>query len=65
MEQLFYISFGNVWCTSYTPAALTRQVKTNEHSPAMWRIMGTAMYNQRGFKEAFNCKVKDPVCELW
>ena len=65
MEQLFYISFGNVWCTKYTPQALTVRVQTDEHSPAMWRIMGTAMMNQRGFKAAFNCPVKEPTCEIW
>jgi endothelin-converting enzyme len=28
------------------------------------RILGTVA-NQRGFKKAFNCPVKEPTCELW
>ncbi|KAB5582760.1 hypothetical protein GE09DRAFT_1076327 [Coniochaeta sp. 2T2.1] len=64
-EQLFYLSYGNFWCSKYTQSALTRAVYTDEHSPAFARIEGTAMMNSRGFREAFNCPVKEPVCELW
>lgn len=64
-EQLFYITYGNVWCSKFKPAMLTQRVLTDEHSPDMIRILGTAMYNSRGFREAFKCPKKDPVCELW
>jgi endothelin-converting enzyme len=30
-EQLFYISFGNFWCSKYTPNALTSRIRTDEH----------------------------------
>lgn len=64
-EQLFYISYGNFWCSKYTNEALTRAVYTDEHSPNFARIEGAAMLNSRGFREAFKCAVKEPVCELW
>ncbi|KAH8907243.1 zincin [Coniochaeta sp. PMI_546] len=64
-EQLFYMSYGNFWCSKYTQSALTRSIYTDEHSPAFARIEGTAMMNSRGFREAFNCPAKEPVCELW
>lgn len=64
-EQLFYISFGNFWCSKYSQQALTSRIRTDEHSPAFARIEGPAMMNARGFREAFNCPVKEPVCELW
>lgn len=64
-EQLFYVAYGTFWCSKYTPAALTRSIFTDEHSPNFARINGAAMLNSRGFREAFNCPVKDPVCELW
>lgn len=64
-EQLFYISYGNFWCSKYTQSALTRSIFTDEHSPAFARIEGTAMMNSRGFREAFSCPNKEPVCELW
>lgn len=64
-QQLFYLSYGNVWCSKYTQNALTRAIYTDEHAPAFARIEGTAMMNSRGFREAFNCPAKEPVCELW
>lgn len=64
-EQLFYVAFGNVWCSKYTPEALTQRVIGDEHSPNMWRIMGTAMMNSRGFRQAYDCPVKEPTCEIW
>ncbi|KAL8342656.1 hypothetical protein RB601_004835 [Gaeumannomyces tritici] len=64
-EQLFYVAFGNVWCSKYTPQALTQRVVSDEHSPNMFRIIGTAMMNSRGFRQAYNCPAKEPVCEIW
>lgn len=64
-EQLFYMSYGGFWCAKYTQSALARSIYTDEHSPAFARIEGAAMMNSRGFREAFNCPAKEPVCELW
>lgn len=64
-QQLFYISYGNFWCSKYTEQALTRSIYTDEHSPNFARIQGAAMLNSRGFREAFKCPTKEPVCELW
>lgn len=64
-EQLFYVVYGNTWCSKWTPAALTRSILTDEHSPSMWRLQGAAMMNSRGFREAFKCPVREPTCELW
>lgn len=63
-ERMFYLAFGNMWCTKATPAALTRNVLTDTHSPGNIRIRGT-LENSRGFLEAFDCPVKEPKCELW
>ncbi|OAA65196.1 endothelin-converting enzyme [Niveomyces insectorum RCEF 264] len=63
-EQLFFLSYGNAWCSKFRPAMLTNRVTTDEHSPDPVRIRGTVQ-NSRGFLEAFNCPVKEPTCELW
>ncbi|CAI6340087.1 unnamed protein product [Periconia digitata] len=63
-EQLFYLSFGGVWCGERRPAEAVRRIYSDPHSPPNFRIIGTVA-NQRGFKEAFNCPVKEPTCELW
>ncbi|KAI1260352.1 Metalloprotease [Xylariaceae sp. FL1019] len=62
-EQLFFLQFGNSWCTTlnstYTKAGLT-----DLHSPDMARISGTVA-NSRGFRDAFKCKKREPTCEMW
>ena len=63
-EQLFYLSFGGVWCGKRRPAELERRIFSDPHSPMQFRVLGSVS-NQRGFKEAFKCTVKEPVCELW
>jgi endothelin-converting enzyme len=64
-EQIFYISYANVWCSKYRPEMLVSRVRSDEHSPNMYRIIGTAMMNSKGFRQAFNCPKKEPVCEIW
>lgn len=63
-EQLFYLSFGGVWCGERRPAEAVRRIYSDPHSPPNVRILGTVA-NQRGFKEAFKCANKEPKCELW
>ncbi len=64
-QQVFYLSFGNIWCSKSTKAQLTQGILTDPHSPSSIRVLATAMLNSKGFREAFNCPVKEPVCELW
>ncbi|MCJ1294530.1 hypothetical protein MMC34_006088 [Xylographa carneopallida] len=63
-EQLFFISYGNWWCGKTRKEAAINRVYTDPHSPNFARILGT-MANSREFKESFECKEKEPVCELW
>ncbi|KAK0707299.1 endothelin-converting enzyme [Lasiosphaeris hirsuta] len=63
-EQLFFVAFGNLWCTKTTLAALQRQVLVDSHPPGPARILGATM-NSRAFREAFKCRVREPACELW
>ncbi|KAF1913108.1 hypothetical protein BDU57DRAFT_541780 [Ampelomyces quisqualis] len=63
-EQLFYLAFGGVWCGESRRAEAVRRIYSDPHSPPSVRILGTVA-NQRGFKEAFKCPIKEPTCELW
>ncbi|KAK1829593.1 hypothetical protein QBC39DRAFT_127096 [Podospora conica] len=63
-EQLFFMFYGNLWCNSVTPEHNAKNRPTDDHAADAHRIMGAAV-NSRGFKEAFNCKVKEPECELF
>jgi len=62
-DQLFFIFFGATWCNSFREGVnLARANGVHAHNSA--RINGT-ITNSRAFREAFKCKVKEPVCEIY
>ena len=63
-EQLFFVSAGQMWCSKITEERMVEQLTTDPHAPPFARVLGIAQ-NSREFKEAFQCKEKQPVCELW
>ncbi|KAG0260651.1 hypothetical protein BG011_001714 [Mortierella polycephala] len=68
-EQLFFISYGRVWCKNQRPEAVIQQIRSDPHSPAKWRING-AVQNSVEFSQAFKCKANAPMnptakCDLW
>lgn len=63
-EQLFFVAAGQTWCSKTSTAGVLSTVRTNEHSPDFARILNI-MFNSGGFREAFGCRVKEPVCQLW
>lgn len=63
-EQLFFIFNANIWCDSHTAAVRASLLQSDNHAPNRYRILGGAA-NSRAFREAFNCPVKEPECELF
>lgn len=63
-DQLFFLSYATWWCGKVRPAQALSLVYTDPHSPSDKRIIGTTS-NSEAFRNAFNCKVKQPTCELW
>jgi len=63
-QQLFFLAAGQVWCSSYSPDTLLHILQSDRHSPYFARILGSTA-NSRGFMEAFNCKKREPTCEMW
>ncbi|KPI34534.1 Endothelin-converting enzyme 1 [Cyphellophora attinorum] len=63
-EQLFFVNYANWWCGASRKETAVNRIYTDPHAPKWARVLGT-MANSREFKEAFSCKVKEPVCELW
>ena len=53
-EQLFFLSYAQVWCNAIRPAEAKRLLVTDPHSPHKWRVNGV-MQNQPSFAEAFGC----------
>ncbi|KAK0736488.1 hypothetical protein B0T21DRAFT_181103 [Apiosordaria backusii] len=64
-EQLFFIMYGNWWCSAQSAAQKAASVQTNAQHPLnQFRILGSAE-NSRGFREAFKCPKKEPRCEIF
>ncbi|KAJ7168203.1 hypothetical protein C8R43DRAFT_1121386 [Mycena crocata] len=70
-EQLFFISFARIWGNNMKTAAQVQRVRTDPHSPNIFRVDGT-VFNIPEFAAAFNCpktaKLNPPVekqCLFW
>ncbi|KAJ3024848.1 UNVERIFIED_CONTAM: Endothelin-converting enzyme 2 [Siphonaria sp. JEL0065] len=68
-EQLFFLGYGQLWCSNMRPESLRTQVLTNEHAPPEWRVNGVVS-NSLDFAKAFKCPVgskMNPIekCKLW
>ncbi|KAK3838098.1 MAG: hypothetical protein J3R72DRAFT_493213 [Linnemannia gamsii] len=68
-EQLFFISFGRLWCNKERPELAVQMLSVDTHSPTRWRING-ALMNLPEFSEVFQCKpgsTMNPTkrCTLW
>ncbi len=59
-DQRFFISWATVWRTLQKEAALINQIKTNEHSPGIYRAFGP-LVNSEAFYKAFNVKEGDKL----
>ena len=59
-EQRFFLSWGTVWRTLTREEALKNQIKTDPHSPNMYRAT-QPLKNVDAFYEAFNVKEGDAM----
>jgi putative endopeptidase len=57
-EQRFYISWTTKWRSQIRPEALKNQLKTDPHSPGMYRAF-VPLQNVEAFYEAYNIKSGD------
>ncbi|KAG0364241.1 hypothetical protein BGX24_004722 [Mortierella sp. AD032] len=68
-KQLFFISYGRLWCSKERPEYLMQLIRTDIHSPSQWRING-AVQNSPEFSQAFKCPAGSPMnpakkCQVW
>jgi putative endopeptidase len=68
-QQLFFLGYAQIWCENSSEQASRLQALTNPHSPGQFRVNGV-MQNLQEFREAFSCKVGDPMvssdpCRVW
>ncbi|XP_064384785.1 endothelin-converting enzyme homolog isoform X2 [Halichondria panicea] len=68
-EQMLFINFGQVWCSLFTPEAVSVSTKVDPHSPGPYRVIGS-LVNSPEFASAFNCPTDSPMnptdkCLMW
>ena len=68
-DQLFFVSWGQVWCSVASEEYERRQVTTDPHAPARFRVNGPLALNE-DFAEAFSCEagskmVPENRCVVW
>jgi predicted metalloendopeptidase len=68
-EQLFFISYGNIWCGKQTTQSLKQQILNGPHSPERYRVLGT-LSNSVDFSRHFKCSKDSAMnrpnkCILW
>ncbi|XP_033642229.1 neprilysin-1-like isoform X1 [Asterias rubens] len=69
-DQMFFLTFGQIWCSAYRPEGVTSQILGGVHSPGRYRVIGP-MQNNEDFAKAFNCPKQtsymNPTkkCNVW
>ena len=68
-EQLFFLSYANMWCSKQTRESLQQQILNGPHSPAQYRVIGP-LSNSADFAQQFNCPIGSEMnrpqkCVIW
>jgi putative endopeptidase len=58
--QRYFLGYSLAWMVNMRPEAVATQVKSNEHSPAKWRVIGP-LSNMPEFYKAFSVKKGDKM----
>jgi putative endopeptidase len=59
-DQRFFLGYALAWMVNERPEAIANQVKSNEHSPAKFRVLGP-LSNMPEFYKAFGIKKGDAL----
>ena len=67
-EQLFFISYANIWCGNQNTESLKQQIANGPHSPGRYRVLGP-LSNSQDFVDHFQCPIgimnRKDKCILW
>ena len=68
-DQLFFLSFAQLWCAKETKQVEQALLYSDPHSPGKYRVMGTLSTSQ-AFVDAWQCKAGSPMnrankCVVW
>lgn len=57
-SQRFFLGYALTWMLNMRPEAMANQIKSNEHAPAKWRVLGP-LSNMPEFYQTFGVKEGD------
>merc|ERR1711988_1308117 len=68
-EELFFVAYGQTWCTKSSHDGVLAQIQTDEHAPARERVNGP-LSNNDDFHKTFQCPAGSPMnptvqCRMW
>ncbi|XP_071946178.1 neprilysin-1-like [Antedon mediterranea] len=68
-DQIFFLNFGQIWCSKAKREEIIHQLSVEEHSYADFRVIGSVS-NSEAFSKAYNCKLGSPMnpkkkCTVW
>ena len=68
-DQLFFVKSASFYCGKHRKELTEYSLKTDGHSPNMYRVIGS-LSNSQDFAETFNCPKGSPMnphdkCTLW
>ncbi|KAG0749219.1 hypothetical protein G6F62_000566 [Rhizopus arrhizus] len=68
-QQLFFISYGRIWCSSMRPEKAVQRIRSDVHSPDNIRT-NAVVQNSAEFAKAFKCPERRPMnplekCQIW
>ncbi|XP_076320219.1 neprilysin-2-like [Tachypleus tridentatus] len=69
VDQLFWITFAINWCSKSSSSELLEKISYDEHTPAMYRVIGIVSNNE-DFARDFKCSSSAPMnpenkCVVW
>ena len=59
-NQRYFLGYALAWMLNMRPEAMANQIKSNEHAPAKWRVLGP-LSNMPEFYSAFGVKQGDAM----
>ncbi|KAK0070796.1 hypothetical protein PV325_014051, partial [Microctonus aethiopoides] len=59
-SQMFWISYASTECTLTHPDYLIDELKTDEHAPSQYHVLGS-LSNIPEFSKDFNCPLDSPM----
>lgn len=65
-DQLFFLSFAQMWCSNIRPEQLQSSLWTDPHAPPSIRVRA-ATANIPAFQDAFSCPAdkNKNICQIW